>query len=71
METYRLEHKDSKTDVLTTDFLDVWNELAKIPDGDTLKITKKEMTRSELEDTLKERGIMNLSINTPWKNEPE
>lgn len=71
MKTYRLQHEDSKTDVLTTDFMDIWNELELIPDGETLQITKAEMTSAEFETILKERAVLKLSIRTPWKNGSE
>ena len=71
MKTYRIQHEDSKTDVLTTDFMDIWNELENIPDGDILQITKEEMTSAQFEATLKERAFLNLSIRTPWKNGSE
>jgi len=29
------------------------------------------MTVPEYEQTLKERAALNMSIKTPWKNEPE
>ncbi len=53
MKTYRIEHKPTKTNFLTTDFMDVWNELEKVPDGDTVAITVKEMTVAEFNEELK------------------
>ena len=68
MKTYRIQHESSKTDFLTTDFTDIWNETDKLPDGDTLTITVQEMTAKEYEETIRERGILNLSIKIPWED---
>ncbi len=71
MKTYRIQHPATKTDFLTPDFTDVWNETDKLPDGETLSITVQEMTAKEFEDTVRERGILNLSIYNPWKDGSE
>ena len=71
MITLRIQHNGTKTDFLTTDFMDVWSEIEKIPDGEVISITKKEMTVPECEQTLKERAALNMSIKTPWKDGPE
>ena len=53
MRAYRIEHEPSKTDFLTTDFMDVWNECEILLDGDTLTITVKEMTVAEFNEEIK------------------
>lgn len=66
MTTYRIQHPPTKTDVLTTDFMDVWHELERIGDGESITITKKEMTVKELEDQLKLNTVLNMSIRIPY-----
>ena len=69
MKTFRIEHPPTQTDYMTTDFMDVWNELEKVPDGEGVTITVQEMTSKEFEDVVRERGILKLSISTPWKKD--
>jgi len=68
MQTYRIQHPPTKTDFLTTDFMDIWNELEKIPDGDEISIKKEEMTVPEFDTEIKKLAVLNLTIKTPWKN---
>lgn len=56
---------------MTTDLIDVLDELEKIPDGGTISITKEEMTLPEFESEIKKRGILNMTIKTPWKDGSE
>jgi len=71
MKTYRIEHPPTKTDFMTTDLIDVLNEMEAVPDGETISITIKEMTSKEFEDVARERAILKLSIKTPWAKSNE
>lgn len=46
--------------------MDVWHELERIGDGESITITKKEMTVKELEDQLKLNSVLNMSIRIPY-----
>lgn len=68
MKTYTIIHEPSKTNFLTPDFMDVWNQIDALEDGETFFITVKEMTAREFEEEVKARANLNLSISTPWEN---
>ena len=68
MQTYRIQHPPTHTDFLTTDFMDVWAELEKIPDGYEISIKTQEMTVPEFDTEIKKLAVLNLTIKTPWKN---
>ena len=56
MKTYRIQRNESKTDFLTTDFMDIWNVLEKTTDGEDVIITPREMTVSEFNNEIKKNG---------------
>lgn len=66
MKTFRIQQEITRTDFITTDFMDVWNALEKSTDGEPLTITPKEMTVPEYEKEVKLIAALNLSIKTPW-----
>lgn len=53
MKTYNIQRPEAKTNFLTTDFMDVWNELENTPDAHAVSITVKEMTVAEFNEELK------------------
>jgi len=69
MKTYRIKHPPTGTDFLTTDFMDVWAELEKIPDGDEISIKTQEMTVPEYEAEIRKLAVLNLTIKTPWNGD--
>ena len=71
MITYRVQQKKTETDFLTTDLIDILNELDAIEDGATISITKEEMTMQQFQDKLTLGHITKMTIKTPWNNEPE
>jgi len=66
MKAFIIQQESTRTHYITTDFMDVWNELDKSPDGEPMTITPKEMTVPEYENEVKLIAALNLSIKTPW-----
>lgn len=71
MITYRVQQAKTETDFLTTDLIDVLNELEALEDGATISITKEEMTMQQFQEKLTLGHITKMTIKTPWKNGSE
>ena len=69
MKTYRIVHEPTKTDILTTDWLDVMFEIDKAEDKTTIQVTVEEMTAKQYEEKLKLNGIQGMTIKTPYTDE--
>jgi hypothetical protein len=63
MRTYTIQHKATKTNFITTDFMDVWNQFDTLPQGEPLEVIVQEMTVDELNKELKRRANDGEPIN--------
>ena len=62
MIAYRIEQPSTKTNIITSDILDVFNIIEKVTDGTPVMITTKELSVAEYENEVKFIATMNLSM---------
>lgn len=70
MKTYKISVPDKKP-ILSTDLIDVLNEIENAPDKTKVEIEVREMTAQEFQNTVDLNNVLNMSIRIPWKNGPE
>lgn len=65
MIAYIIEQLSTKTNFITSDFLDVLDAIGKVTDGTPVLITTKELTVAEFEKETKYIQTLNMSIKMP------
>jgi len=64
MIAYRIEQESTKTKLITSDILDVFNAIEKVTDGTPVLITTKELSVTEYENEVKLLAVLNISMKT-------
>lgn len=62
MLAYRIEQESTKTKIITSDILDVFNVVEKVTDGTPVMITTKEMSVEQFNTEARFLAALNLSM---------
>lgn len=63
MIAYKIEQLSTKTRIITSDILDVFNAIEKVTDGTPVMITTKELSVAEFNEEASLLAILNMSMN--------